>query len=390
MPRPLRVLLIILVNLLVLEGALRLQQALGPAYDLVMADIDRDRLSDTLNHVPRPVERWELKDEDSYGRHLDHAYEIRRDALHIRNDDTTPPPPGAGEPFTILMTGDSFCEGYDAANTIVHHAERALREMLGPDRPVRLLNAGHSSYSTAIFTPQLRGLIPATGADLTVVVVDQADLGDDFVRYEHLIRRDAAGRIVAVAVSPVHEAFFEGLIEARDHPFFVQRFVTKLAHTYGRMPRLRAARHEMRPYGTLDPQRDQRGDESTYAEPIAIFERNLAEMITTVDEVSGGPGRLLLVTHPHVQQIVPEPDGFFWHTFTTDAVARVAARTATPHYDATHDFLAAFDGDPAAYYWPGNMHLNFEGIAIYGRLIAERIRPAAEAHFTAHPRYSSS
>ena len=44
-------------------------------------------------------------------------------------------------------------------------------------------------------------------------------------------------------------------------------------------------------------------------------------------------------------------------------------------YDATADLQAAFGGDPARYYWNGEMHFNFEGFDLYGKVLARRLAP---------------
>jgi len=369
-----RILLIVLVNLLLLEGLLRLQQVLGPVYDLEMASVTRETFSDDLNHVPLPLETWTLRRREVFGGHAGHTYVIPRDSLGVRTD-ACPPPGDPAASVEILFLGDSFVEGYDHAHTLPHLAREALGDRLGTDPPVRMLNAGHSSYSPAILAPQARRLMPVLSPDLVVVVVDQTDLGDDFIRYEPLVRLDEAGRIAGVGASPVGVAFVDGLLEARRSPVYLWRLLRKLVHTHVRMPIFRRGYRSWYPRQPLYFARNPGGSVETYRREIGVFSRNLDDLLTTLVASVGDPGRVLLVCHPHFRQLVPGDDGILWQDFVTPAVAAAAERAGTRFLDARPGLVEAFDGRPEDFYWPGDMHFNFDGMRRYGALIGAALAP---------------
>jgi len=378
-----RILLSALFTLLLLEGGLRLQQVLGPAYDLEMEAVTTETFSDVLNHVPLPRETWTLGRRDVFGEHTGHAYVIERDSLGVRVDGCPP----AGDPdaaLRVLFLGDSFVEGYDHAHTLPHLAREALCDGLGQELPVRMLNAGHSSYSPAILAPQARLLLPALSPDLVVVVIDQTDLGDDFIRYSQLTRRDAAGRIEGVSASPVGVVFVNGLLEARRSPFYVWRLVRKFVHTRIWMPSYRKGYHSWYPRQPLFFAWDRDGSAEKFRREIACFSRNLDDLLTTVVEAVGDPGRVLVVCHPHLQQLVPDSDGFLWHDFVTPTAAAATARRGAVFLDVRAGLVDAFAGRPEDFYWPGDMHFNFEGMRRYGALIGTALEPMVVDRLPGH------
>jgi hypothetical protein len=82
-----------------------------------------------------------------------------------------------------------------------------------------------------------------------------------------------------------------------------------------------------------------------------------------------------VVVHPHKRQITPDADGRLWNDFATPAVADAAARAGVTFLAARDGLVAASDGDPAGLYWPGDMHFNYRGIAVYGGVVAEVLGP---------------
>jgi hypothetical protein len=107
---------------------------------------------------------------------------------------------------------------------------------------------------------------------------------------------------------------------------------------------------------------------------IDFFRQNLTELAETVTELMGGKQNILFVCHPHLQHLVPGPQGKVWNRFAAETVAEVTSQLGISFYDAKDDLERAFRGRPQDYYWHGDMHLNFAGFRIYGTLIAERLR----------------
>ncbi len=359
--------LFILINLLVVEATLRVQQNIGPFYDLVMEDIDYSRMSEALNHVPRPMETWTLGKSHIYGEHAGHRYTIRRDTHGVRIN-ALRPDPGSEAP-SVLFLGDSFVDGYDDAHTLVQAVSESLP---GGDR-IRWLNAGHSSYSPAILIPQARALTAALDPDFVVVVIDQTDLGDDVVRYEQLTRRDAVGNITGVNPSPPGLEFIHGLQAASRLPFYLARAVAKIHHTRIHMPRVRKEFRSWNPGGMRQFSRNPLGGAELYPDELDLFGRNLDELLTLLVEATGSPQRVLIVSHPHIHHFVPDSKGMIWRDLVGPAVQAAAERQGVPFYLAGPDLLEVFEQKPERYYWVEDMHFNFEGIRRYGSLIADQL-----------------
>ena len=164
------------VTLVAIECVLRLQQRLGPLYDLEFDSIS-NLPSETLNHVHAPREDWRLDDASKYGARTGYRYTNYYDAMGIRVDPVCNHPDA--QAARILFFGDSFMEGYDLANSIPRHVCEALRQGGGLPGSIRVLNAGTSSYSPSIYIVQAKSLVPKLSPDLVVVDIDETDLADD-------------------------------------------------------------------------------------------------------------------------------------------------------------------------------------------------------------------
>jgi hypothetical protein len=144
----------------IFEIGLRVQQYLGPLYDLEMAGINLDWESDVVNHQPAP----QSQNLCIYGDSSGFSYQRSFNADGIRIIDDTALLAECRNPASVLFLGDSFMEGYDDENTLPYHVARYFKT----ERQVWLktYNAGYTSYSPAIFVPQAkkscRSCIPIT------------------------------------------------------------------------------------------------------------------------------------------------------------------------------------------------------------------------------------
>ncbi|MBU0743572.1 SGNH/GDSL hydrolase family protein [bacterium] len=374
-----KITLFILLNLLVAEGVLRVQQALGPLCDLKLENVDQEMLSDVLNHRPLPLLNWTLVGRDVYGEYAGLSYAIRRDSLGVRINGLRPDPAHGAASFTALFLGDSFVEGYDDPHTLVQAAYERLRELGAVDGNARFCNAGHSSYAPSILIPQAKLLVPRLKPDLVVVVVNHFDLGDEAIRYQRLVVRDDDDRIVAVRASPVNVESVTGLMSIKKEPLYLMRFLRKLYFTRIHMPAFDKGYRSWYPGEVSQFATDRAGSAAKYRRELALFDDVLAELADTLLELMGSPERILFVCHPYLHHLTPEADGFVWRDLVTPAVAAAAARRGIPMYDATPDLRRIFGDDPQAYYWHGDTHFNFEGFRSYGELIADRLAPQIEA-----------
>lgn len=360
------------IGLVAAEFLLRLQQRLGPLVDLEFNNIS-NLPSETLNHAHAAREDWRLDDASKYGELTGYRYTSYYDALGVRVD----PVCNRADPQAtrILFLGDSFMEGYDLQNTIPRHVCEALRQAEGMPRSIRVLNAGTSSYSPSIYIVQAKALLPKLLPDLVVVDIDETDLADDYLRYRSLTTLDAAGHVAAVHSTPANRDFTNGFLHIKEanYRLYLARFLLRLQHTRLRA-QTRADRVAMAAIDALQYARDTRpGAAQRYSDEIAFFESRLDELALTLIALAGGPERILFTYHPHLQQLRAESGGRVWNSFVSDALNRVAARHGVRFYNATEDLRQQFGVGPQLYYWPNDMHFNFEGIAAYGRLLAPQI-----------------
>ncbi|MFH1844352.1 MAG: SGNH/GDSL hydrolase family protein [bacterium] len=385
MKRILGITLMMILSALLLEAVLRIQQACGPLYDLEFADQTLERCSPVLNHRRLPEESWTLEGEECYGEYSGYTFTMLHDENGVRRNPLRPEYPAAEDLFKILCVGDSFVEGYADSTTLPQHVWEYLRQRFDGLTRIRIDNVGCSSYSPAIYIPQVKQLVPRLQPDLVVVVIDESDLGDDYLRYRNLIVRDAAGRNIAVRASPLLVEFNTGFERIRRSRLYLTRVVRKIWHTWVYMPAFRKGYRSWHAgRWILGYSRDKDPDaRHKYKAEIDHFEANLAELMTTLTELLGDGGRVLFVCHPHVQHLVPDSDGWTYNSFVSSAVAKVAAEQKICYYAAAADLLTAAAGDPARLYWRENdMHFNFDGMRIYGGLIATQLEPMVRALLT--------
>jgi len=361
-----QILLVAALCLAAAEIALRLQQAIGPLYDLEAATVDLDWYSETLNHKPKPKESFRFVGREMY-RELDGlAFTVTYDDLGIRQPVTHAKAEHCGRQATLLFLGDSFIMGYDDEHTVPNLVARRL--LRRHDVCTTVYNAGYTSYAPAIFVPQARKLMPILRPDYVVVDIDETDLVDDVYRYDSLIDRNGRGENIGVRPSPPLLAFSAGLIAMRGHWLYLHRLVDKLWLTMVTVPRLLRER----PVPDLfmvardrDPTPEKR-----YAGEFAIFERNIAELIGVLKQTVPGD-RIVFISHPHFQHLLPPGNAERWNDATRSAVRKVATAHGALFFDSTPDLSRRFAGHPQDYYLHGDMHFNFAGMDGYADSVAD-------------------
>lgn len=365
-------LIVFVLSLAAGEGFLRVQQALGPFYDLKI-EPDQGR----LHHGHERTAQRTLEPATMYGAHSGFRYTVHYDALGIRLNRLRPEHRVGDAGPLVLFMGDSFMEGYDDANTIPQHVWRYIESNAPKHRRFRLLNAGCSSYSPVIFVTQAKKLIPAIKPEFVVLDVDETDIGDDWFRYRGSIVRDDSGGILHVRRNMIQEEFQRGFTAIRRQPLYLVRLPMKVYHTRVHMPKFVPkcrmgvpARHLMR-FSTGD-----RAEvEETYAEEIAFFEANLGELLEYLTARLPSRERVLLLYHPHLKHMWTRPGAKQgpWNDVVPRAIARAAGRHQVRFYNATQDLRGMFGDRPQDYYWRGDIHFNFEGLAAYGECVAKQV-----------------
>jgi hypothetical protein len=330
----------------VLEIALRVQQTLGPLYDLAVApETTWIGLSDEFNHVPEPG-----PDVDANGLHK----------LDGPNVDACAP--------KILFMGDSFMQGLGRTDSVSYHVRRYFREKLGRDLCV--FNAGQSSYSPSVFVPQAKRLIPLLKPDLVVVDVDETDLWDDYWRYRELVVRDRNGSITAVRVTPINLQFHQGLVASTRGPLYVERLVSKLYFTRIAFPKMLDEYLKQRPAdGFWISRLPRERATAEHSAEIAYFTAGLEDLAQTVIARLSKPDQLIYLHHPHLEHL--QTSGEVFNDVVASTVRGVAARHGASFYDATATLKVRFGNRPGDYYFPNDMHFNRLGLRHYGTAVAE-------------------
>lgn len=370
-------------SLLLAEGMCRLQQTLGPIWDLELAErnVDLYRTSETLNHMHRLEQTFRFFDKKRFGKHYGDTYTQYYDENGVRLNSRRPSHDSSAPGLRILFMGDSFIQGYDDGNTIPHLVWLSLKQRRKRGPPLYCLNAGASSYSTLIYIAQAKQLIPKLRPQFVMVNFDETDLGDDYSNYGDLVVRDARGKVVAVRSSRLLREARSSLEKVRRHRLYCIRFLAKAYHYRIRLRLIE--KEELKRRASSCPKRLSRESDQEarqkYAAAIAMFEKNLGELAEALVDLMGDKQRILLAFHPRREHLKPDPNGDTWNHVVSDTIRRVAAKYGVAFYDATEDLRRAFGDQPEQYYWgEPDMHFNFEGMRIYSEHLAEALAKLME------------
>lgn len=362
------VLLYALFLLALTELALRSQQAAGPIYDFEFRSLTSDGTASwTLNHKPSASEDY---NQDG-----------------IQNISLRAPETSRLKPFTFLFMGDSFMQGYPPGHTVPEFIrDQFWKKKI--QRPMRFLNAGHSSYAPLIYTVQAKKLIPLYKPDFLVADIDESDLVDDYALYRPWTVRDAVGKITAVLPSGANQIKLHGYENLKKLPLYTLRLFGMWLHKirlyfvfenyrkdYKGKYYENALSDSSRRYSfNLVPAFDDTpGWQNKYSAEKAFFEKSLSELMDTLVNLMGSPEKILILYHPHLNHLEPDSRGFQWRRNVTPLLEKAAAQRGIGFYDATADVKKAFGPHPADYYVENDMHFNVDGLEIYARLSGEKI-----------------
>ena len=362
-----KIIILVFITLFLSEMMLRIQQRLGPLYDLGFEAVNYDYISDICNHKNLPViiHKWA-------GRKLIKFY----DSDGIRINKLRPHYANEKKVFKILFMGDSFMEGFDDAHTLPQHVWQYLQKTELRDVPMSFLNAGCGSYSPAIYIPQAKLLIPKLKPDFLVIDIDETDLGNDYISYKHLIVRDDSGKIIRVKRAPLHYAFLSGLLKIKKQPFYITRLISKIIHTRIYIPYITRKYRQRDPREALLFSKDNSpGWENRYNHEISFFENNINELIETLIELMGRRQKILFIHHPHLRHIQPDPHAGYWNPLISSIVQASTKKYGVAFYDSTDELKKAFGGKADEYYISEDMHFNDRGLKIYSELVAKKLLP---------------
>jgi len=223
--------------------------------------------------------------------------------------------------------------------------------------------------------------VPTLNPDFIVVVIDESDIGDDTLRYKHLINYDHNNRILGVRETPVNREFQEGLHRIRSCNFFILRLPWKFYYT--RFQKSKLIKNYHRDFNVNDDNlaivRLPEGEARVkYSKQISMFEKNIQDLADTLIESMDNPHRILIVRHPHLGHLQATSSGKNgWNHISRDILSRVMNEKKIRFYDAESDLREAFGNSPADFYFLNDMHFNFRGLKIYGDLISQELKELA-------------
>jgi hypothetical protein len=347
----------------IFEVGLRTQQVFGPLVDLELKNVGLNWESDVLNHKPEP----ENQSLCIYGDLTGFSYKRAFDANGIRIIDDKALLEGCKNPVSVLFLGDSFMEGYDEKNSLPYHVAKHFKQQRGVC--LKVLNAGYTSYSPAIFVPQAKKLLPLVRPDYVVIDVDETDLYDDYARYRDLIVRNARGQNVGVKASPIGHECSAGLMEVRKHPLYLMRVAAKLWHSYVHMPAV--IKKYRSDFAMFSYSRDHGGDlEQKYSEPLKSFRQNLQELAGVLRDYTRDGSQVLFISHPHLQHLKPDAKGRLWNDLVSSSVQKNAVDNHFLYFNATPTLKQRFGSQPEKFYGYDDIHFSFEGLEEYSTAVA--------------------
>ena len=357
--------LLLITWVTIFEIGLRLQQYFGPLFDLEMASVNLNWESDVLNHKPEP----ENQNLCIYGDLTGFSYQRSYDPNGVRIIDDRALLAECRKPISVLFLGDSFMEGYDDENTLPYHVAKYFKKELGVC--LKTHNAGYTSYSPAIFVPQAKKLLPIVRPDYIVVDVDETDLYDDFARYRKLIVRNGRGQNVGVKTSPIGHECSVGLMEAREHPLYLMRFVAKAWVSLVHMPAV-IKKYRSDELVLFSYSQDHGADlEQKYSEALSSFRQNLQELADVLKDYAGDGSRVLFIFHPHLQHLKPDAEGRVWNDLVSSTVQKMCIANNFLFFNATATLKQRFGSHPENFYWrQGDMHFSFKGLKEYSAAVA--------------------
>lgn len=345
----LKVCFMLALLLVLMEFMLRVQQKVGPFYDLELSFLDLITMSDELNHVPTTIgNKW-----DSMGIKI-MGNLIPEDEIKLPNS------------RKILFMGDSFMQGYGGKDDIAWHVWSQYREQQLPMIP---FNAGYSSYSPSIYVVQSRKLIPLIKPDNVVIVIDNTDMPDDYYRYAKLTVRDENGRIKRVTHNSAIDNRDSQYRAVRSHYLYIFRFLHKIYFT--RLSSEQKAINEREKQVIEFISDDATDAHAKYHAEVALFEKNLNELADVLIDGLGAADKVIWVCHPHPQHIQVAQGEATHQRLVFDSVKKVAEARGIHYYDATSDLKREFGERYKDFYLPGDVyfHFNAAGLAIYSKCI---------------------
>lgn len=342
------------------ELILRVQQVIGPIYDLEFNDLVRLLPSDTLNHAPNPTQAFNGRKYDQFG--------VRQYAA-LDKPETCP------QPIKILFMGDSFMDGYDDAHTI----PSILSRLLAKDNIcIEPFNVGLSSYAPTIFVPQLRTLYPKIQPDYVIIDIDETDFYDDNFRYKQLVTRDESGKNIGVKAVGFYPDLMSETSDVRSQHLYMAKLFKVYTGKYLKIINsVKDSAEKSKGYAAIFEMSnlDAVAARAKFKDELLYFKSNVEELVSVLEEYHFPLSHLIFIRHPHLNHLLEGKNGPIFNSVVFETVKGVAENKNVLIYDATPELKALFKDQAQKYYFPNDMHFNFEGLEAYSTVVADRIRP---------------
>lgn len=341
-----------------IEIVLRLQQIFGPIYELEFTSLINQAPSEILNHSPNTSVAIAGRKFDEFG---------------IRQYSSLERPENCAQSKKILFLGDSFMQGYDEAHTIPYLITKSLAK---ENICIEPFNAGLSSYSPAIFVPQLRILYPIVRPDYIVIDIDETDFYDDNTRYKEFITRDALGRNIAVKAGSAYREVMKELDGVRAQNSYIMRLIKIQLSKYLKLMTNSAGQGAKENNAIFELSKLDAGSaRAKFKDELAFFQSNIQEIISVLKQYNFDLDHLLFIRHPHLEHLSGGAGRPVFNNVIFETVKDVAVANIVKVYDSLPDLRAAFNGHPEKYYFNNDMHFNFKGMEAYSEAVSAQLSP---------------
>ena len=322
--------------------------------------------SDTLNHVFSKNFSTLVERHPQVG-----SYIFKTNSLGLKNSEISI---HKGENTKrILLMGDSFVESYDTSKSI---KAILLRNLKNDNYNIELINEGVGSYSPILHYFHYKYYLKRYNSDMAIICVDMTDIRDDYY-YSTLVKYDSKDKNKAVGVGNnqtlKRDLTIHGMINK--NPIFSKIWICGIFSKYSNIFNyvVFTPRKEMwwRHWGdkTLIKNRPIH-DYISLANGVH-YKSELAYKVTfnyldlLIEELKDQNIEVVLSIYPHLQ-ILQNRD-----TFYSKKMTDYAKKKNIPIHDLHQELLNQKDHDN--YYLNGDMHFNYDGIALWGYHLANYI-----------------
>ena len=369
--RIIKVLLIqVLISLLLLEVALRLQEP----YFHLMAKGDHESPNNLIvtqyhpvwNHQVRPnLHDLELrvKDDEEMG------YSISTNRWGCRYNDITMPKPK--NTYRIIVIGDSFTFGYHQEDTVAVKLERQLNLEQSTLR-FEVINCASGSYSPVLMYLRIRDHLLGINPDAIIINIDQTDLYDEYWRYRNRTVLDENGDVLSVKKRSWKT--IEAAKVLMEYSTAVRTVVSVFHRTFlalGIYDRGSNANTRASTYENIYSFHTMPSDSPEWQGAFSLVEENVNRIIHLCRTHGLA---CAFSTYPHVNQV-----GVFGQTATqhrefTFRLENLFERHGLFFYDAYPAIAAAMD-DGQQLYFTHDMHLNELGQKVWSAAFSKAFTP---------------